>query len=86
MRFSSLHFSGYAEIKSNRFFTAIAVIEDGSADTRLTNNMTEDRFPSWSGDEKISYTSNGSLFIMDADGSNQVKLLDSVGFPDWRHP
>lgn len=58
---------------------------DGSVDTRLTNNMAEDRFPSWSVDGKISFTSNGSLFIMDADGSNQVKLLDSAGFPDWRH-
>jgi len=58
---------------------------DGSGDTRLTNNMAEDRFPSWSIDGKISYSSNGSLFIMDSDGSNQIKVLDSGGFPDWRN-
>ncbi|HXQ38534.1 MAG TPA: hypothetical protein VN843_31325, partial [Anaerolineales bacterium] len=59
---------------------------DGSQDMRLTNNLAEDRFPVWAFDGRISFSSNGSLLIMNADGSNQIKLIDSGAFPDWRPP
>jgi hypothetical protein len=57
---------------------------DGSADTQLTNNNEEDRFPSWGANGLIAFTSNGSLVIMNSDGSKQFKLLDSGTFPAWR--
>jgi Tol biopolymer transport system component len=57
---------------------------DGSEDTRLTNNNEEDRFPSWGPNGLIAFSSNGSLVIMNSDGSKPIKLLDSGMFPDWR--
>ena len=56
---------------------------DGSGDTRLTNNMQEDRFPTWSPNSRIVFTQNGTLILMNADGSNQIKLFDSGSFPAW---
>jgi len=75
-----------AEVGIGPEFEIHSMNADGSHDMRLTDNMAEDRFPSWSFDRRISFSSNGSLFIMDSDGSNQVKLLDSAAFPDWGHP
>jgi len=57
---------------------------DGSGDTRLTNNTDEDRFPTWAPNSKIVFARNGSLFIMNADGSDQTLLLNSASFPAWR--
>jgi len=57
---------------------------DGSMDTRLTDNKDEDRFPSWGANGLITFTRNGNLFIMNSDGTNQIKLLDSGNFPNWR--
>ena len=57
---------------------------DGSGDTRLTNNTNEDRFPAWAPNTKIVFARNGTLFIMNADGSNQAVLFNSGSFPDWR--
>jgi len=57
---------------------------DGTGDIRLTNNTDEDRFPAWAPNTKIVFARNGSLFSMNADGSNQVLLLTSGSFPAWR--
>src|SRR5829696_3621540 len=57
---------------------------DGSKDTRLTNNTAEDRFPSWGINGLIAFSSSGNLFVMNKDGTNQIKLLDSGAFPAWR--
>ena len=57
---------------------------DGSGDTRLTNNTDEDRFPTWAPNSKIVFARNGSLFSMNADGSDQTLLLKSASFPAWR--
>lgn len=57
---------------------------DGSKDIRLTNNTEEDRFPSWGANDLIAFTSNGRLFMMNEDGTNQMKLLDGGSFPAWR--
>jgi TolB protein len=57
---------------------------DGSKDMRLTNNMDEDRFPSWGANDLIAFTSNGRLFVMNPNGTAQMKLLDGGSFPAWR--
>lgn len=57
---------------------------DGSKDMRLTNNTDEDRFPSWSTNDLIAFSRNGSLFIMNPNGTGQIKLLDGGSFPAWR--
>lgn len=75
-----------AEVGIGPEFEIHMINADGSQDTRLTNNQAEDRFPAWAFDGRISFSSNGSLLIMNADGSNQIKLIDSGAFPDWRPP
>ncbi len=57
---------------------------DGSKDVQLTSNEAEDRFPSWAANGWIAFTSNGGLFIMNADGTRQIKLLSSGTFSAWR--
>jgi Tol biopolymer transport system component len=53
---------------------------DGSAETRLTNNSESAQYPIWDPDGKqISYTVNGDLYIMDADGTNQTNLTSQPG-------
>jgi TolB protein len=54
---------------------------DGTGRTRLTDNIWHDRFPAWSPDgTKIAYVSDAghygemSIFIMNADGTDQRKL------------
>nr|MDQ3007930.1 hypothetical protein [Chloroflexota bacterium] len=56
---------------------------DGSGDMRLTNNTQEDRFPSWAPENRIAFSRDGTLFIMNADGSEQIQLIDSGSFPAW---
>ncbi len=64
----------------------------GSDQTRLTSNSAADRYPSWSPDgSKITFASNrdgnNEIYVMDADGSNQVNLTNNVwgndNAPDW---
>jgi hypothetical protein len=57
---------------------------DGTGNTRLTNNTAEDRFPTWAPNTKIVFARNGSLFIMNADGSDQSLLFNGGSFPAWR--
>jgi Tol biopolymer transport system component len=66
--------------------------QDGSNQTRLTDNAASDEFPSWSPDgTKIAFTSdrdgNREIYVMNAqDGSNQTNLtLDPATdeFPSW---
>ena len=67
---------------------------DGSGQTRLTNDQSEDDTPAWSPDGKqIAFTSDrdgireeSEVYVMDADGSQQSRLTDSAGFdafPKW---
>jgi len=56
---------------------------DGSGDIRLTDNMQEDRFPAWAPENRIAFSRDGALFIMNPDGSEQVQLLDSGRFAAW---
>ncbi|MDP7675361.1 MAG: hypothetical protein QGI31_11220, partial [Dehalococcoidia bacterium] len=59
---------------------------------RLTDNSAQDFWPSWSPDgSKIAFDSNpggnAGIYVMDADGSNQVNLTNNVwgndNAPDW---
>jgi WD40-like Beta Propeller Repeat len=65
-------------------FEVHRISANGSEDTQLTNNNAEDRFPNWGLNGLIAFSSNGSLVIMNSDGSKQIKLLDSGMFPAWR--
>ncbi len=65
---------------------------DGSLQTRLTDNSSEDTNPCWSPDgSKIVFTrscdENYQMYIMNADGANQTNLSNDEhddSFPDWR--
>ena len=68
--------------------------QDGSNQTRLTDNPASDEFPSWSPDGvKIAFTSdrdgNTEIYVMNAqDGSNQTRLTDNAAsdaLPEWMH-
>ena len=55
--------------------------EDGSNQTRLTDNSAIDSLPSWSPDgKKIAFASDRDgdydIYVMDIDGSNQVNITD----------
>ena len=59
---------------------------DGSGQTRLTFNGATDRSPTWSPDGgRIAFVSNGDVYVMNADGSNPVRLSNSGNNndPDW---
>jgi len=58
---------------------------DGSNQRRLTENHTDDAWPSFSPDgSKIAFESsrdgNGEIYIMDADGSNQRRLTENDAY------
>jgi Tol biopolymer transport system component len=60
---------------------------DGSHPVNLTNNLAEDKHPTWSPDgSQIALTSNRDgdreIFVMGADGSNPTNLTDNL-VDDW---
>ena len=65
----------------------------GGNETRLTNNLTNDQFPSWSPDgTKIVFASNRDgnyeIYTMNADGTNQTRLTNHINtdyYPTWSH-
>jgi len=53
---------------------------DGTGLVNLTQLSGNDSFPNWSSDgTKITFESGGDIYVMDADGSNQVSLDDPAG-------
>src|SRR2546421_12939872 len=61
--------------------------EDGSSQTRLTNNAAGDGEPSWSPDgQRIVFTTyrtpNAAIYVMNADGSGQTQLTSGAAAPD----
>ena len=56
---------------------------DGSSDTRLTNNIQEDRFPDWGSNDTIVFTQNGLLVVMRLDGSDRSQVIGNGTFPAW---
>ncbi len=61
--------------------------EDGSNQTRLTNNADIDEFPAWSPDgTKIAFSRNLDIYVMNAeDGSNQINISNNNAALDT-HP
>ena len=51
---------------------------DGSDQKNLTNSPAWDYNPAWSPDGRITFISEGGIWIMNADGSNQ-RILIPVG-------
>jgi Tol biopolymer transport system component len=58
---------------------------DGSNQTILSGNSTDDYDPSWSPDgTKILFVRGYAIFVMSADGSNQTRLTDNRNWqPRW---
>lgn len=62
---------------------------DGTGKVRLTNNLGNDTYPTWSPDGlQIAFQSNSSgrfeIYVMNADGSDQRALTQDGGMhPDW---
>jgi Tol biopolymer transport system component len=56
---------------------------DGSGDTRLTNNTQEDRFPDWGSNDRLVFTQNGQLVLLDLDGSGRSQVIGNGTFPAW---
>ena len=66
---------------------------DGTAPVNLTNDPSSDLTPAWSADgSKIAFESNRevnyAVWVMNADGSNPVRLTDpdprtAAGAPSW---
>jgi Tol biopolymer transport system component len=63
---------------------------DGSGQTRLSANADDDFLPRWSPDgtqilyEKLGVNAPGTMWVMNADGSNPVQIgVGGVG--DWKH-
>ena len=78
-------------VKNNSFAYEIYVMDtDGGNQRNLTNNLADDRSPSWSPDGKrIVFTSmknggNRDIYVMDTDGHNQRNLTNHPD-ADW-HP
>lgn len=55
--------------------------QDGTEQTRLTNNGSLDDFPTWTPTGKILFLSdrdgNGEVYVMNLDGSNQTNLTNN---------
>jgi Tol biopolymer transport system component len=78
--------NGQIAFSSNRDgnYEIYAMTDDGSDETRLTDNDANDFDPSWSPDgEKIAFSSfrdgfnNQEIYVMNADGTDQTRLTDN---------
>ena len=62
---------------------------DGTAQTRITNNLFWDDSPSWSSDGRIAFrsirNSESHIWVMNADGSNETQVTAVAGGsePSW---
>jgi Tol biopolymer transport system component len=70
------------------FDSPIQVVNADGSDKRILSAIAEDFHPAWSPDgTKIAFQSssgrNTDIWVMNADGSNQTKLLDNGMCPVW---
>ena len=78
---SKIAFEARNSLAGGTYDQIFVVNADGSGLTNLSNNAFPEQGPSWSPDgSKIAFSSfrNGvhSIYVMNADGSNQTKLVD----------
>jgi len=74
--------------------TIVVMNSDGSNPKNLSNHEGTDGWPVWSPDGKsIAYASeygpHARIFIMNADGTNKMRISDDAPFDDrqpWWHP
>ena len=72
-------------------FEIYVIDTDGDKPQNLTNNVGDDRYPSWSPDGKqITFVSerdgNREIYVIDADGRNPQRLTENPNeddFPSW---
>jgi len=56
---------------------------DGSDNRRITNDLIEDAFPTWSPDGRfLLWSRMGDLVVARADGTG-MRRLGTGNFPDW---
>lgn len=61
-----------------------AMNPDGSNQTSLTDNSVNDSSPAWSPNgTKMAFTRSDAIYIMDADGENQILLVSNASQPVW---
>lgn len=71
-----------------------SIAKNGTDLVQLTNNSAGDANPDYSPDgthivfssDRLSTTGINSIFVMNADGSNQTKLANGSGTGGWRQP
>src|SRR5262249_37660892 len=83
----------FCSTKETQYFQIFVMNSDGSAAKRLTNIKTGDACgPAWSRDgKKIAFHAfglmnprrNPEIWVMDADGTNQKRLVDHGLDPSW---
>ena len=57
---------------------------DGTSPTNLTNNAASDRSPDWSPDStKLVFSRSGSIYTMNADGTDQTQIAAGGENPVW---
>ena len=83
---------GHPDVRPGWFTSEIYVMDaDGGSQERLTKNLTEDQYPSWSPNgERIAFMSarewDSEIYVMDADGGNPQRLTENRqedGYPSW---
>ena len=77
-------------------FEIYTINPDGTGRTQLTNIPVDNKYPAWSPDSKMivfyskrdCMNDNGEIYIMNADGSNQIRVTRSdcndTGIATWK--
>jgi len=76
----------FARLRDKDFGRDVFVVDaDGHNVRNLTGNVAEGERPAWSPDGRlIAFQSSGSIYLMNADGSDKRRFVQDAGRPAWR--